>query len=63
MILLIDKNLFKNKKINILNIPLGLSDEEREEFLRSTPERKMEIKEPVIEEKIFITRSRTRTFN
>ena len=35
-----------------MNIPLGLSDEEREEFLRSTPERKIEIKEPVIEERM-----------
>ena len=34
-----------------LNIPLGLSDEEREEFLRSTPERKFEIKEPIMEER------------
>ena len=34
-----------------LNIPLGLSDEEREEFLRSTPERKFEIKEPAIEKR------------
>ena len=24
-----------------MNIPLGLSEEEREEFLRSTPERKI----------------------
>ena len=34
-----------------INIPLGLSDEEREEFLRSTPERKFEIKEPAIEKR------------
>jgi hypothetical protein len=34
------------------NIPLGLSEEEREEFLRSTPERKMDIKEPAIEERM-----------
>jgi hypothetical protein len=34
-----------------MNIPLGLSDEEREEFLRSTPERKFEIKEPAIEKR------------
>jgi hypothetical protein len=35
-----------------INIPLGLSEEDREEFLRSTPERKFEIKEPVIEERM-----------
>ena len=34
-----------------LNIPLGLSESEREEFLRSTPERKFEIKEPIMEER------------
>jgi len=34
-----------------LNIPLGLSEEEREEFLRSTTERKFEIKEPAIEKR------------
>ena len=35
-----------------MNIPLGLSEEEREEFLRSTPERKIEIKEPAIEQRM-----------
>ena len=35
-----------------MNIPLGLSDEEREEFLRSTPERKFDIKEPAIEDRM-----------
>ena len=34
-----------------MNIPLGLSEEEREEFLRSTIQRKFEIKEPKIEER------------
>jgi len=34
-----------------LNIPLGLSDEEREEFLRSTPERKEEFLAPKQEER------------
>ena len=32
------------------NIPLGLSDEEREQFLRTTIEQKAEDKEPLIEE-------------
>ena len=34
-----------------MNIPLGLSEEEREEFLRSTIQRKFEIKEPKIEKR------------
>jgi len=40
-----------------LNIPLGLSESEREEFLRSTPERKFEIKEPAIEERFKLQES------
>ena len=32
-------------------MPLGLSDAEREEYLRSTPERKFKIKEPIMEER------------
>jgi hypothetical protein len=35
-----------------MTIPLGLSEEEREKFLRSTPERKIEELEPKIEERI-----------
>ncbi len=35
-----------------MNIPLGLSEEEREEFLRSTIDRKIETLEPKIEENI-----------
>ena len=35
-----------------MTIPLGLSEEEREEFLRSTPERKIEELEPKIEKRI-----------
>ncbi len=34
-----------------MNIPLGLNETDREEFLRSTPERKFEIKEPTIEQR------------
>ena len=33
-------------------MPLGLSVEDREEFLRSTPDRKLEIKEPKIDERM-----------
>ena len=35
-----------------MNIPLGLSDEEREKFLKSTIERKFDIKEPAIEKRL-----------
>ena len=59
MILLIEQELNAIRR-KYLNIPLGLSDEEREEFLRSTPERKFEIKEPAIEEREKPTRKSTR---
>ena len=39
------------------NIPLGLSDTEREEFLRSTIDRKLDIREPKIEERIELQES------
>ena len=32
-------------------MPLGLSNAELEEYLKSTPERKFEIKEPIMEER------------
>ena len=35
-----------------MNIPLGLSEKDREEFLRSTIDRKFEIKEPVMEQRM-----------
>ena len=35
-----------------MTVPLGLSEEDREEFLRSTPERKIEELKPKIEERI-----------
>ena len=47
----INKQELNNIRRKYLNIPLGLSDEEREEFLRSTPERKFEIKEPELEKR------------
>jgi len=43
--------LFKIKN-KYMNIPLGLSDSEREEFLRSTIDRKIETLEPKIEENV-----------
>ena len=39
------------------NIPLGLSDSEREEFLRSTIDRKLDIREPKIEERLELQES------
>jgi len=45
------QELFKIKN-KYMNIPLGLSDDEREEFLRSTIDRKIETLEPKIEENI-----------
>ncbi len=56
-------NDFVNKqKLNEIrnkykNIPLGLSDEDREEFLRSTIERKLDIKEPKLEERLRLRES------
>jgi len=35
-----------------MNIPLGLSEEDREKFLRTTIERKAEDKEPIIEKRM-----------
>jgi len=50
------------KKLNEIrnkykNIPLGLSDEDRQEFLRSTIERKFDIKEPAMEERMKLMES------
>ena len=41
-----------NIRNKYINLPLGLSDDEREEFLRSTLERKIETLEPKIEENL-----------
>ena len=43
------KKLFEIRN-NYMNIPLGLSESEREEFLRSTTERKLDELEPKKEE-------------
>jgi hypothetical protein len=48
----VNKNQLKEIRKKYLNVPLGLSVEDREEFLRSTPDRKLEIKEPKIEERM-----------
>ena len=48
----VDRKKLNDIRNKYMNIPLGLSDEEREEFLRSTQERKFEIKEPAIEKRL-----------
>ena len=50
----INRSELFNIRRKYLNIPLGLSETEREEFLRSTPERKFEIKEPELEKRFKI---------
>jgi hypothetical protein len=47
----VDRKKLNDIRRSYLNVPLGLSDAEREEYLRSTPERKFEIKEPIMEER------------
>ena len=46
----VDRKKLNDIKNKYSNIPLGLSDEEREEFLRSTIQRKIKIIEPKIKE-------------
>ena len=48
----VDKKKLNEIRSKYKNIPLGLSDEDREEFLRSTIERKLDIKEPKLEERL-----------
>ena len=45
------QELFKIRN-KYMNIPLGLNETDREEFLKSTIERKFEIKEPIIQERM-----------
>ena len=47
----VDRKKLNDIRRSYLNVPLGLSDAEREEYLRSTPERKFKIKEPIMEER------------
>jgi len=53
----VDKKKLRDIRNKYKNIPLGLSDEEREEFLRSTIERKLDIKEPKFEERLDLQES------
>jgi hypothetical protein len=48
----VDKKKLNEIRSKYKNIPLGLSEEDREEFLRSTIERKLDIKEPKLEERL-----------
>ena len=47
----VDRKALFDIRNKYMNIPLGLSEEERQEYLRSTMERKFEIKEPIIEQR------------
>ena len=47
----INRKELNNIRRSYLNVPLGLSNAELEEYLKSTPERKFEIKEPIMEER------------
>ena len=53
----VDKQKLNDIRRKYKNIPLGLSEEEREEFLRSTLERKQDIKEPKLEERLDLQES------
>ena len=53
----VDKQKLNEIRRKYKNIPLGLSEEEREEFLRSTPERKFELKEPAQEKRMQLMES------
>jgi hypothetical protein len=53
----VDKKKLNEIRNKYKNIPLGLSEEDREEFLRSTLERKIDIKEPKLEERLKLRES------
>ena len=53
----VDKKKLRDIRNKYKNIPLGLSEEDREEFLRSTLERKIDIKEPKLEERLKLRES------
>ena len=46
-----DKNKLREIRNKYINIPLGLDEEDREEFLRSTPERKFDLKDERLDER------------
>ena len=53
----VDKDKLRQIRNKYKNIPLGLSEEDREEFLRSTIERKIDIKQPKLEERLDLQES------
>jgi len=53
----VNKQKLREIRRKYKNIPLGLSEEDREEFLRSTIDRKLEIKEPAMEERLDLQES------
>jgi hypothetical protein len=53
----VDKDKLRQIRNKYKNIPLGLSEEDREEFLRSTIERKIDIKQPKLEERLELRES------
>ena len=53
----VDKDKLRQIRNKYKNIPLGLSEEDREEFLRSTIERKIDIKQPKLEERLELQES------
>jgi len=53
----VDRKKLNDIRNKYMNIPLGLSDEEREKFLKSTIERKFDIKEPAIEKRLELQES------
>ena len=52
MIFVNQKKINRHKNQKYTSIPLGLNEEQREEFFRSTIERKINILEPKIEENV-----------
>jgi len=53
----VNKNELKQIRKKYLNVPLGLSQEDREEFLRSTPERKFDLKDEKVDERLDLQES------
>ena len=53
----VNKNKLREIRNKYKNIPLGLSEEDREEFLKSTIERKIDIKQPKLEERLELRES------
>jgi len=57
----VNTNKLKEIRKKYENLPLGLSEEEREEFLKSTPERKLDIKDKKIEDILKLRESQNQS--